>query len=930
MKNPAKKPHFPKNRKSQPSRLSAIANFVGLFPLLLPQFAIAQIVPDNTLPNNTIVNSIGSIETITGGTTAGGNLFHSFSQFSLPTGHTAHFDNSPTLNNIITRITGGQISTINGILQTNGTANLFLINPSGIIFGENSQLHMGGSFFASSADRLIFDNGTSFSAAAPHSTPLLVANIPIGLQLGSNPGALVNRSVAGLNVNPGQTLALIGGDLRFERGRLSAPGGRIELVGAADGTYHFNATAPHFSHLRTIALSQGAAIATSPEGGTILVRGGLVSLTQNASLAAESSNNFDGGNIDIQATQFKLNEGSYVSISTSSGSAQAGSLNLQAEAVDLVGTKPFEIASQFLTFTFNPSSISDGLFSLNGGSGVGGKIAIAADRLRMSNGANILTLNTSNGRGGDLIVKAKQLAELSNGSLLFTGTVGSGNAGDFSFRGGQLRILNGTSVGTSPGPIGSGHGGNLSAIADFIELRGTPPGAPVPGGLFTTTLGTGNAGDLFLQTQRLVVAEGTQLSTASGGAGQGGNLHIIADTLDLSGVSTDGRFLSGLFASTALLTVPTQRGNGGAGDLTLDARRISVRDGAQISVATGNAGSGGTLKIRASERVEVSGIGTGITPDVEQVSFGIVGDGIVPSAIESNTSGPGHAGDVQIQTSQLIISNGAEVGVRGTQTGAAGNLDIYADSIILDRQGTLSAATAGGSGGDIRLNATRLLLLRRQSRIFTDADNADSGNIEIQAGALVAVDNSDITANAQQGRGGRVRVSANSILGIQFRRFLTSESDITATSQLGPEFSGAVSLQTVPADPAAGLEQLPQDLVDSSHQIVSGCATYAESRFVITGRGGLPEDPTAPIQGQTVWNDLRDFSAETDVTSPERMQHNGYGYTPSLEANGWLINSRGNVELVVRSPSLGEGEGNANYPPCSAQIRRSLEPEPNF
>jgi filamentous hemagglutinin family protein len=157
------------------------------------------------------------------------NLFHSFREFSVPTGGRAFFKNADTIQNIFTRVTGGSISNIDGILKANGSANLFLLNPNGIIFGPNASLNIGGSFLGTTANSINFADGTSFSATNPQANPLLTISIPTSLQFGANPGQIVNQSAIvsaqkdsgqgnekpiGLKVvSPGQTLGLVGGDV---------------------------------------------------------------------------------------------------------------------------------------------------------------------------------------------------------------------------------------------------------------------------------------------------------------------------------------------------------------------------------------------------------------------------------------------------------------------------------------------------------------------------------------------------------------------------------------------------------------------------------------------------------------------------------------------------------------------------------------------
>jgi filamentous hemagglutinin family protein len=207
-------------------------NGFTLLPIFATQPIAAQIIPDATLPVNSNVTPEGSTRMIEGGTRAGNNLFHSFQEFSVPTGGTAFFNNALDIQHIFSRVTGGSISNIDGLIRANETANLFLINPNGIIFGRNARLNIGGSFLASTADSLVFADGSFFSAKNPQTTPLLTISVPIGLQYGGVAGSIVNQS-SGFQVQLGNTLALVGGDVGLEGGILQAPGGRVELGGLA-------------------------------------------------------------------------------------------------------------------------------------------------------------------------------------------------------------------------------------------------------------------------------------------------------------------------------------------------------------------------------------------------------------------------------------------------------------------------------------------------------------------------------------------------------------------------------------------------------------------------------------------------------------------------------------------------------------------------
>ncbi|MGK7894426.1 MAG: filamentous hemagglutinin N-terminal domain-containing protein, partial [Xenococcus sp. (in: cyanobacteria)] len=281
--------------------------------------ALAQVTPDGT--TNTSVDVSGNDFTINQGERAGGNLFHSFGEFSVPTDGSAFFNNAADIVNIFSRVTGGNISNIDGLLGANGTANLFLINPAGIIFGEGARLNIGGSFYGSTADSIIFSDG-EFSASDLANPPLITINAPIGLNFRDNPEGIVNRSfvqddtgdVVGLEVISGQNLTLVGGNINFETGNATASGGNIELGGlSTEGTVGINddgsLSFPKNVAKVDITLSNGAGLDVTGIGeGTVTINARNISLEAGEFggsfiIAGSTSTDAQARDITINATQ---------------------------------------------------------------------------------------------------------------------------------------------------------------------------------------------------------------------------------------------------------------------------------------------------------------------------------------------------------------------------------------------------------------------------------------------------------------------------------------------------------------------------------------------------------------------------------------------------------------------------------------------------
>ena len=841
--------------------------------------AQAQIVQDTTLSQSSVVNAAANTFVIDGGTRRGTNLFHSFRAFSVPTGRTAFFNNAADVQNILARVTGGSVSRIDGQIRANGSANLFLLNPNGILFGANASLNIGGSFVATTANSIRFNHQVEFSARNSQEPPLLTVSAPVGLQFGNDPGGIVNRSIVpmvnalgqpldgealtgGLQVRPGRTLALVGGDLKLPGGYLFTAGGRIEL-GSVVGSGQVRLTAipdgwrfgyGQIQNFGDIQISQSAEIDTS----------GYLDLNP---LGA-------GGAIHVKAGRLQLTEGS-VLYSATQGASPGQPLLIEAPIVTLTGGLFDPDASRY-PFLSAIETVAD-----FGATGTAGSITVLARQLNVLNGAQLGSISQGAGQGGTVRIRAN-VVEVRGGS-----------------------------------PI--------PEVKPFASLILSQP--------LKDTTRSAQAGALIIETDRLRVLAGGQINVTTFGAGRAGNLTVRANDIQLDGLLLNAsgnpqRLANGFFFPGGLFAGTEKNSIGQGGQLRVETQRLQIANGAVLQTTTLGRGNAGNLIVHATDSIQVSGVS--ISPDRQfgiQAFSGAGSSGDFPRAT-------GRGGDIDIRTRALRVQNQGTIAANSINRQAtargAGSITIQAQSFQLDDQSSLAARTASGNGGNISLQDLSLVSLRHNSQISTSAGqrraSGSGGDIAIDAsnGFVTAqvFENSDISANSFQGSGGNISIQAQGILGLQSRSRQAIEqstsdlsqfdpqdlptSDITTISQTVPTLDGRVTITTPDIDPSRGLVELPSNVVDSSQQIAQGCAPRGDrtSQFVLTGRGGLPLSPDEPLRGQTAlnpaWVALDSGARDGTVERLGREQ----AIAPEnaiIEANQLSRDATGKTILVARS-----------------------------
>jgi filamentous hemagglutinin family protein len=870
-------------------------------------------VADQTLGTQVLGN--GNNFDITGGLSKGQTLFHSFTDFSIPTNGQANFLNPVGNRDIITRVTGNLFSDINGLVNTNG-ANFFLINPAGIVFGPNAQLNVGKAFVGSTANSLDLVGGgrsITFGTNPSGDAPLLsvAPNVLFDvsrLNLGSGSGAISNFGTLE-TTNPGQYIGLIGGNVNLNGGQLFAPGGTVELGGLSQaGTVGFS-------------LDQGIQLPDNIARGNVsLVQAGAVPSIIEVTAGG-------GGNVRIVAKDIDLQgAGSFIATGIDPGlgspTAQAGDIKLDATGkitisasriINQVTTSEIgnggniEIKTGNLAIT-NAAKLAAGNF----GQGAAGSIKITAtDNIffdGLGSGAGSIIGQGAVGKGGSVEIKTGNLA-VTNGAQLAASTFGQGDAGSIKIaatgdilfdgstafsnveqgavgKGGNIEITTGNlavinTAKLAAGTFGQGDAGSIKiTAAGNISIDGIKNG--VSSGVYSTVEpgAVGKGGGIEITTGNLAVTNAALLDASTGGQGDAGNIKITATGNIWFDGSKDG------FGSGAG-NVVRKGAVGKGGGLEIKTGNLAITNGARLEVSTAGKGDAGNIKITATGDISIDGSGNGES-----------------SGVFSNISGAvstRKGGEVEINARNLSITNGGALTTGSLfGNGNGGSIFINTNNLTLNNSSIIESLSLRGIGGDINITTKDYLLIRNNTSIQTtslsDEKNGNGGNITINSPLIIATPgNNDISANADVGNGGRVSINSQGLFGIQYRpkgQESPLTNDITASSTFGRD--GAVNISTPGTDPGKNNTELPKAPTDASNQISQVCsANSRQNKLIVTGRGGLPPNANDPLTGDVIWQD--DRAASTPLTASQNI--NPAKLAPP--AIGWVLDGQGRVTLVA-------------------------------
>lgn len=795
------------------------------------------------------------------GQTRGGNLFHSFQQFDIPTEHSATFTGPDQIQRVIGRITGGQLSHIDGQLRSEvGQADLYLLNPAGMVMGPHASVDVPAALHLSTADELRFDDGTRFSARDPGngSTLTLAAPEAFGF-LGRHPPGDLTLNGTWLDVREGQTLTLSGGDVTLAGRRehlagLDAPGGtlRLEAVGEAEMALSLREADPltldsslgaaaDLAHRGQLDLTQ-VYLETSGEGGGRIVLAAGRADVSDATLIAENRGSTDAtGGIEARITGLlQLKRSAFYA-----DTAAAGRGGIARVLADQLWMHDAYLTSDAMAAT-----------------GEAGGVAVQTDdTLMMDKGSLIQSSTYAAGNAGRVTLRVDDAMNVMNESQIFSETWGDGDAGTVILTiDGLLEVTHGSGISSST--FDEGDAGNVVVNAGSVRLDGA--------GIWSDALlGTSaNAGHVTLNVNEMLeILRGAEISSSTWTAGNAGELSLTAGSVRLDGEGMAGE-LTGL-ASTAepgsegvagritlnvagLLDIgrgakitSSTWGMGRAGDIQLNASRLRVQDGLIISLAgTQATGQAGQIKVTADwmhfseeSRIAIASI----NPDLPALS-----------------ATGGNPPQLQLHAASLTLDN-STINAQSLGQVAAASIDLQAGKAILANNSRMTTEALHADAGPIRFDGGMLFV--QNSQITTTAEHAagKGGDIHLTPKQLI-LEQGFIQANAGSGNGGDITIASaallhpatqNVIIGGHERLVFNPHFGASVIQAVAPRgVSGKIELTAPDLDMIASLVPLRTPFQDPNAILQNLCQLFGTpnaSTLIERGRGGLPHAVTEPV-----------------------------------------------------------------------------------
>jgi len=726
-----------------------------------PYLVYAEIITDGSMgsatnltgPNYTISQQLGQL--------AGDNLFHSFQSFNINSGESATFTGSSSIQNVISRVTGGNISTINGLLNSEiGSQGFYFINPAGVFFGPEASVNVPASFHVSTADEIQFVDGNKYSATNLAGSSISVES-PEAFGFGGNKLAKITFDSSRIQLNKGNTLSVVAGE--------------IDVHQITGNTTPSGITSPSSSPIG-LSAEEGEIrlIAHGQDFGSVPI------------FAAPGINH--NGNLNITSTRLSV---------AGNGS---GSIILRGGNSALI----------------NANFIMDNM----GDKAAQGELDIYVQDLLMES-KNLVDADAQGaGKGADIIINAKNNISINNSEMDLI-TVGDGNGGDISINAPNLTFNNGTTIFTSTNA--KGNAGNIYLNADNLILDGgiSEIGDPVgvliasqslseaKGGTeLKITQAEGDGGHIVINAKNIDVLKTATISTSTFAKGNAGTISITTDKLNIDPegfLGIDSPILTGIFSnanvyeSSVIINNPdlpiTDPGRietvevvlpstGNAGEITLNINEnLNITNGGEISSSTHSEGNAGKIEINAKNILvdEIFNYYWKINSDGDFIPFDkwdvTEGEFILQSQgglfSSSNGMASGNAGIININTENLTVSNGGNISSTSSTTGKAGSISINASDLVylnnagiitikgqdyqadsnnsdtpslsinakeieLDGMSNISSQSGGiAPASNILIDTEDGLSIMGLSQISSEAENSDSGSINISGSSLL-------------------------------------------------------------------------------------------------------------------------------------------------------------------------------------------------